>query len=352
MNVLELFAGTGGMGVGFKKAGFNIVGAIELEKSIADSYEKNHPGSKIFCGDICKIDINNVKKELNAIVDVIVGGPPCQGFSKRGKNLGLDDERNFLFKEYFKYVKLFNPKYFVIENVPDIISVCDGVFIEMIKEEAKKHGYSINYGILNSKYFNVPQMRRRAIIIGYKEKEVTLPIQNEKAKIPTVWDAISDLAYLESGEGSFESEYKKPAESSYQEEMRKKSNKLYNHQATKHSEVAINRLKLIPPEKGKECLPKEELTKSTFGSTWGRLEKNNISPTIVTRFDTPSNGKNSHPFLNRAITPREAARIQSFPDNHIFYGNKSSVIKQIGNAVPPNLAYAIALQIKKAENNV
>ncbi|GAA7274196.1 hypothetical protein HpM004_08670 [Helicobacter pylori] len=142
-----------------------------------------------------------------------------------------------------------------------------------------------------------------------------------------------------------------PIQSSYQALMRKDSPKLYNHQATNHSQAALEKLKLINKEQGKECLPKNLHGKQQFKSTWGRLNWNKISPTIDTRFDTPSNGTNSHPELHRSITPREAARIQSFSDNYIFYGNKTSVCKQIGNAVPPLLALALGKAILKSARN-
>jgi len=346
LRVLDLFAGVGGMSLGFEQAGFDIIAAIEFDKSIAESMKKNHKNTKVFISDIKELDPKDIKKDIGEI-DVIVGGPPCQGFSLKGKRLGLDDERNFLFREYIKYVKEFKPKYFIIENVPGIMSSNNGYFVNEIDNAFKKLGYKINYGVLNAADFGVPQNRKRAIFIGTRmDKEILLPDKklDDENKV-TVWDAISDLAYLDSGEGEFELEYIKEAETEYQKQMRKKSKKLFNHIATKHSDIAIDRLKRIPPEKGKEFLT-EKIT-STFGQTWGRLEKDKQSPTIVTRFDTPSNGKNSHPFLHRAITPREAARLQSFPDNFIFYGNKSSVIKQIGNAVPPLLGKALAEHILK-----
>ncbi len=343
LKVLDLFSGVGGMSYGFEMAGFKVVAAIEFDKSIAESMLKNHKNTKIYIDDIRNIKPEKVKSDVGKI-DIIVGGPPCQGFSLKGKRGGLKDERNFLFREYVKYVAYFKPKYFVIENVPTILSSNNGYFKEEIIKEFTKIGYKISCGILNASDFGVPQNRRRAIFIGTKLKNsISLPLKNNKEKV-TVWDAISDLAYLNSNEGLFEDNYKFKAKSQFQNELRRNSNKLFNHQSTNHSKVAIDRLKRIPPEKGKEFLS-EKIT-STFGQTWGRLEKNKQSPTIVTRFDTPSNGKNSHPFLHRAITPREAARIQSFPDNFVFFGNKTSINKQIGNAVPPLLGKAIADHIK------
>lgn len=342
LRVLDLFSGVGGMSHGFKMAGFEIGGAIEFEKEIAESMIKNHKNTPVFMQDIKDLTPEEVKKKVGDI-NVIIGGPPCQGFSLKGKRGGLSDERNFLFKEYIKYVDFFKPKYFVLENVPNILSSNNGYFKEEIIKNFRKMEYKVDFGILNALNFGVPQSRKRAIFIGtLLDNPITLP-RKQIGKKKTVWEAISDLAYLNSGEGEFCSKYKIKAKNKFQREMRRGSKRLYNHVATNHSSVAIDRLKRIPPEKGKEFL--RESISSTFGQTWGRLEKNKPSPTIVTRFDTPSNGKNSHPFLNRAITPREAARLQTFPDTFIFYGTKSSVIKQIGNAVPPLLGKGLAEHI-------
>lgn len=343
LKVLDLFSGVGGMSLGFEMAGYDISAALEFDKEIAESMRKNHDNTYVINEDIRKvkpIDFKSIGK-----IDVIIGGPPCQGFSLKGKRGGMKDKRNFLFKEYISFVDYFKPKFVVIENVPNILSTSNGYFRDEIVNNLINLGYKINYGILNASDFKVPQNRKRAIFIASKtNKETPLPL-GEKGNKVTTWDAISDLAYLDSGEGVFCDDYKFDPKSEFQKLMRKNSNKLYNHVATNHSEISLDRLKRIPPEKGKEFL-KENIS-STFGETWGRLEKNKPSPTIVTRFDTPSNGKNSHPFLNRAITPREAARIQSFPDTFIFYGKKSSVIKQIGNAVPPLMSKSIAEHIIK-----
>ena len=152
---------------------------------------------------------------------------------------------------------------------------------------------------------------------------------------------------MESNEGDFQQEYITEPKSDYQIVMRAGSEKLYNHKASNHKQIAIEKLKMIPPEQGKEFLPEELHGKQKFKTTWGRLKWDEVSPTIDTRFDASSNGTNNHPFLHRAITPREAARIQSFDDKFIFYGSKVHVRKQIGNAVPPLLAKAIADKIAK-----
>ncbi|NHA52699.1 DNA cytosine methyltransferase [Helicobacter pylori] len=214
----------------------------------------------------------------------------------------------------------------------------------------KPHRIVGNEIVLNVSDYGVPQNRERAFIVGASRFSFDFNLL-EPSQSVNVQEAISDLAYLCSNEGAFESDYLNPIQSNYQALMRKNSPKLYNHQATNHSQAALEKLKLINKEQGKECLPKNLHGKQQFKSTWGRLNWNKISPTIDTRFDTPSNGTNSHPELHRSITPREAARIQSFSDDYIFYGNKTSVCKQIGNAVPPLLALALGKAILKSAKN-
>jgi DNA (cytosine-5)-methyltransferase 1 len=339
--VIDLFAGVGGLSLGFEKKGFDVVLANEYDASIAASYIANHKNTKMIVGDITSLDLEDTFGKLAGTIDVVIGGPPCQGFSQKGQRKTIHDERNFLFKYYVSVVELVNPKYFVMENVPNLLTAEGGYFRHEIEELFNKLGYSLEYGVLNASDYGVPQNRRRAVIIGKLNGDAPkLPVP--KRNDVTIWDAISDLAYLESGEGSEEQEYKYPAESDYEKMLRKDSSKLFNHIATKHSPLALERLALIPPNAGREVLPKEHLTKSIYSGTWTRMKKDEISVTITTRFDTPSSGKFTHPFLNRAITVREAARIQSFPDNFHFVGNKGSQMKQVGNAVPPLLAAAIA----------
>lgn len=347
--VLDLFSGAGGFSCGLDSLdSFETVVGSDFDKKVLVTFEKNIKGSITINGDITD---SNVKKKIieeskKRKVNMVIGGPPCQGFSLKGKNLGLNDPRNFLFLEFVKIVKELKPEVFVIENVKNLINACDGYFIKQIIEEFSQLGYIINYGVLNAANYGVPQHRERAIIIGSLSKSIVLPKPGKPTT--TVYDAISDLAYLESGEGSFESTYLLEPKSKYQEMLRNSKGILYNHIATSHSKVALEKLAMIPPEGNKKSLPKELHGKQKFATTWSRLVWKEQSPTIDTRFDTPSNGKNSHPFLNRAITPREAARIQSFPDSFVFYGNKVNVCKQIGNAVPPLLARAIGMAIESA----
>ncbi|WRG01364.1 DNA cytosine methyltransferase [Helicobacter pylori] len=347
------------------------------------------------------------KKFGNDRVDLVVATPPCQGMSVANHKKKNDEiKRNSLVVESIDLIKQIKPRFFILENVPSFyktgcIDKNDNLLeIGSMIEQNLSGEYMLYDEVINFKNFGANSSRTRTLVIGvckefkdftsaleffpdFKQektlKEVigslkplawgeydsadfyhsfrTYPkhmqewikdLKEGQSAFENVQDAISDLAYLRSNEGAFESDYLNPIQSSYQALMRNNSPKLYNHQATNHSQAALEKLKLINKEQGKECLPKNLHGKQQFKSTWGRLNWNKISPTIDTRFDTPSNGTNSHPELHRSITPREAARIQSFSDNYIFYGNKTSVCKQIGNAVPPLLALALGKAILKS----
>lgn len=345
--VIDLFAGVGGMSLGFENAGFEVVLANEYDKDIAAAYIINHKNTKMINEDITKLDLEEILKPYLGKIDVVIGGPPCQGFSQKGQRKTIHDERNFLFRYYVRVVELVKPKYFVMENVPNLLTAERGYFRKEIEEMFLDLGYMLESDVLNASDYGVPQNRRRAVIIGKRTKNGKvhlLPTKNKK-KV-TVWEAISDLAFLNSGEGDEIQEYRNEAKTEYQKIMRKNASVLKNHKATNHSKLALERLALVPPEQGKECLPDEHLTKSIYSGTWCRMVKNDVSVTITTRFDTPSSGRFTHPYLDRAITVREAARIQSFPDTFEFVGPKVSQMKQVGNAVPPLLANAIAISIK------
>lgn len=348
-NILDLFSGAGGFSYGMEKnPHFKTVVALDFNKNALDTFKYNMPSSEIICGDISddKVKAKAISISKEKKVNMIIGGPPCQGFSLKGKKLGLEDPRNYLFNEYLKIVEEIKPEVFIIENVKALLSTSAGWFKNQIIEKVTNMGYYVECGILTASDFGVPQARQRAIFICSKSKKISLPQATCKKKV-TVKDAIYDLAFLNSGEGDFEQEYLKKPTSQYQKIMRSGCKKLYNHKASNHAKIAIEKLKMIPPESGKEYLPKEMLGKQKFSGTWGRLKWDDVSPTIDTRFDASSNGTNNHPFLNRAITPREAARIQSFDDKFVFIGSKVHVREQIGNAVPPLMAKAIADKIYK-----
>ena len=348
--VLDLFCGAGGLSWGMhKNPYFKTTVALDFDDKAASTFKMNMPETEVVVGDITQDEIKEriVSLARKTRVNMLAGGPPCQGYSMKGKKLGLADPRNFLFREYLEIVKQLQPEVFIIENVKGLLLSANGWFKEEIVQTIENLGYKVSVGVLNAADFGVPQSRERAIFICSKHKAINLPKQTVTTRT-TVRDAIEDLAYLESGEGDFEQEYITEAKSAYQIKSRQDSVKLYNHKASNHKQIAIDKLKLIPPEQGKENLPEEMLGNQKFKTTWGRLKWDDVSPTIDTRFDASSNGTNNHPFLNRAITPREAARIQSFDDKFIFVGSKVHIRKQIGNAVPPLLAKAIADQISES----
>lgn len=348
--ILDLFSGAGGLSLGLEMNHlFSTIIANDIFKSSLESLKVNFPNVKTILGDILDKDVKKLiieeSKKLN--VNMVVGGPPCQGFSNKGKKLGINDPRNFLFLEFLEIVNEIKPEIFIIENVKTIVSTSNGYFISDIQKKFTSLGYNVTYKVLNALNYGVPQSRERTFIIGSKSILFDFNLIQNNKSIITVKDAISDLSYLNSGEGLELDIYRMKPQSRYQKFIRKNSKILFYHKASNHSKVALDKLKLIPSEKGKEYLPIELIGKQKFKTTWGRLEWDKVSPTIDTRFDTPSNGKNSHPFLHRSITPREAARLQSFPDSFKFLGNKTEVCRQIGNAVPPLLAKAIADAIEK-----
>ena len=362
LKIIDLFAGVGGLSVGFKKAGFYAVSANEYNPEIANTYTKNHPGTKMIVEDIAKVkskDLLNGEKEI----DVIVGGPPCQGFSMAGRRIRnsgafLNDPRNELFKEFIRVVKDIKPKVFVMENVAAMLNIHGGVVKDEIIKKFKEIGYNTRVRVLTAADYGVPQLRKRAVIIGSRldiDPEKFFPDKTHgpggKVFYITIAESILDLPKVVAGSGSFESEYSPFNKlTPYQKERRRTSKKIYNHQATQHDARIIEILKNIKEGEGRLSLPKNLQTKSIHSGAFGRMDRNKPAYTITTRFDTPSVGRVTHPSQHRALTPREAARIQSFDDDFIFYGTKSSVGIQIGNSVPPLLAQAIAQKIRKVLN--
>ena len=350
--VVDLFCGAGGLSKGFLDAGYDVVLGVDYDESALKTFQENHGTATAMKLDLYNHDnitciVDFLKEKGIHTLDVLVGGPPCQGYSQKGQRKTINDDRNFLFRYFVEVVREVQPLYFVMENVPNLLTAENGYFKNEITTLFKDMGYIVNADVLCAANYGVPQNRNRAFIIGKKGGQVPVDMPIKENAITTIWDAISDLNYLDSGEGANEQEYLNEPMSEYQKRMRAGSTKLFGHVATNHSEVALNRMRMIPPKGGKECLPPEQLTKSIYSGTWERMDADDVSVTITTRFDTPASGKFMHPYLDRAITVREAARIQSFPDTFHFYGTKTSQMKQVGNAVPPLLAQAVARAIVK-----
>lgn len=353
IKVIDLFSGAGGFSLGFDNNYFEITKAVEFDKSIAETYKNNHKNTYLYNCDISEVDNLKCFKENEA--DIIIGGPPCQGFSMAGSRIRkgfLEDERNYLFKHYFNIVRIVKPKIFIMENVKGMKSMEGGkIFDEIIrlfKDKSNFDGdkYTVYYKVVNSQDFGIPQKRERLIIIGVKNGNANIEKiwndiylkYNYSSNKPTIWDAIGDLCSpTENGEVNLNKEL----QSNYARDLSKNSKVTYNHNKSNHSKKTLERIKQIKVNENYTIL-KEEI-KSIHSGSYGRMSKEGVSVTITTRFDTPSGGKFIHPTEDRTITPREAARIQSFPDHYKFYGSRSSVCKQIGNAVPPKLSQFLSL---------
>ena len=358
INALDLFSGAGGFSHGLRSAGFNIIAAIEFNAQVAKTYEYNHPDTKMFVDDIRNIsaeEIENLFKSHQLNCDVIFGGPPCQGFSMAGNrirsnNSFLEDERNYLFKEYIRMVNKLQPMVFILENVPGILNYNNGDVKEEIFNTFKTMGYVLDAKVLCAADYGVPQLRNRAIFIGNRigispEKLFPTPTHSIENYI-TIRDAISDLPSLEAGCGEEETSYKKNIElTEYQKLMVSNSGKAFNHVSSQHKPATLQILSMIKQGETIKDLPEHYHTKSVHSGAYGRMVYDKPAYTLTTRLNTPSVGKITHPVQNRTITPREAARIQSFPDDYRFIGDITSIGIQIGNAVPPILAEKIGLRI-------
>jgi len=344
MKIIDLFAGVGGLSLGFSQAGNEIIYANEYDKSIAESFKMNHPKTVVDSTDIRDIDFEKVFRPFENKIDVVMGGPPCQGFSQKGKRIGATDKRNFMFQQFARVVEIVKPEFFLLENVPNILSSENGFFKQEIIKMFSGLGYEVKAKVLKAENFGVPQTRRRAVFLG-RRGHLDFELPDGNGKKTTVVDALSDLPELKSGEGQSSQSYRTDPSNNYQKSMRIKSKLVMNHVATNHSKIALERLSFLPINGTKDDLPESHRTKSIHSGTWSRLKPDGFARTITTRFDTPSSGQFTLPYQDRCITVREAARLQSFPDNYIFYGTKSNQMIQVGNAVPPMMAYEIAISI-------
>lgn len=340
--VADLFAGAGGLTEGFRSAGFTPVAAVEFDAWAARTYSRNF-GPHVLACPIERVDIKRRRNGLEWTglgcegepltlttpeVDILVGGPPCQGFSPLGRmnDWSFDDPRNRLWQHYMRVLDILNPKIFVIENVPEILKSQE---FERLKKYVGKlgKGYQLTFGVLNAALFGVPQNRKRAIIIGSRIGRATLP--TETFDRSTVRDAIGDLPAEPDGRSLHVARNPRPQS-------------LERYKCVPEGGNRFDLMRLRP-----DLTPKCWLKKKT-GSTdvFGRMRWDEPAPTIRTEFFKPEKGRYLHPVADRPITLREAARIQTFPDYFEFLGSHVQVAKQIGNAVPVRLAHRIALHIR------
>lgn len=349
MKVLDLFSGCGGFSYGFQEAGFDIVLGIDNVKVALDTFKYNHKDSEIFLKDLsCDVSIEEIVKYLDGRdgVDVIIAGPPCQGFSLTGSR-DENDKRNKLFYSVFKIAQLLKvkPKAIIIENVPGLATLYGGKAKVEIEKKFEENGYIQNSTILFAPDFGVPQIRKRLFFVGllheYDAFEFPSKTLNKDSYI-SCEEAISDLPSLEDNLGAEVLEYDCGPLSKYQKLMRKDSKKIINHIATQHTALVKHVISLVPEGGNYKDLPKGVGESRKFNEAWTRYHSKKPSKTIDT-----GHRNHFHYKYNRVPTVRENARLQSFPDDFIFLGTKTEQYRQVGNAVPPLLGYHIAKKLKE-----
>ena len=336
LNIIDLFCGCGGLSLGFESAGFNVLLGIDMWEDALVTYRHNHKNGNTLCADLATLPVEEVDKAINhEKVDVIIGGPPCQGFSIAGKRI-VDDERNKLYKSFVRMVAYFKPKAFVLENVPNILSIGEGAVRESIINDFSELGYKVTYKVLLAADYGVPQNRRRAIFVGMLEGTFDFEIPTVAHKVTTA-EALSDLP---EGSQSYKSDYMCAPKSDYQTLMRRDCKGVMNHEVTVHNAQTTKIIAMVPDGGNYKDLPLQLQNTRKVHIAWTRLNSQKPSITIDT-----GHRHHFHYKWNRVPTVRECARIQSFPDDFEFFCSRTSQYKQVGNAVPPMLAKAIATKL-------
>jgi DNA (cytosine-5)-methyltransferase 1 len=367
--VVDLFCGTGALSYGLCLSDdrFHVVAGLDHDPDACETARANHPGAKILCRSIRDVSAAEFAAATALEdVDVVVGGPPCQGFSslRPNRNSNKDDRRNYLYLDFAEYVGFFRPKVFLMENVVGLIGQTKGKILSDIIKDFENLNFEVDFRVLNAANYGVPQKRERLIMVGVNRDIIKNPtlnfptpthyfngrvigtkrkdkyVTNTDKGIPaiTVMEAICDLPELTSGKSS--DHYATPPTNYYQNMMRAKGvGRLSLHQAALHSNKMLDVIKVAGTSKN--ALP-DGIVSSGFSSCYSRMEPDQPATTITVKFTSPASSKCIHPYQQRAITPREAARLQSFPDCFQFKGSKTAIASQLGNAVPPLLSKAIA----------
>lgn len=362
--VLDLFCGIGGFSYGFEQTKkFDVIGGLDLLPDRIQTFARNHKKAMTFCADITKFPITELKKN-KLIADVIIGGPPCQGFSsiRPFRSFNEHDKRNTLFEYFVKTVNYLKPEWFVLENVVGLLTHQNGRTFSTLKSLFESSGYTISWKVLNAVHYGLPQRRERLIIVGNRNKKKFIfpaptHFYNGRSMIRmehrettnknlknavTVIDAIGDLPILKSGDEKVNYPSKNK-NSDYSRKLKGNNKILTLHKSTMHSD----RLLKIIKHSGSNInhIPKGMV--KGFSTSYSRLDPNQPAVTLTVNFTFPGSNKCIHPFQNRALTPREGARLQGFDDRYEFIGSKTQIVKQIGNAVPPLLGRIIAEEILK-----
>lgn len=352
--VLDLFCGCGGLSRGFLDAGYEVVMGVDFDDAALKTFQENHGDSLAMKLDL--FDHKNIDIIIDALrekgiieneLDVLIGGPPCQGFSIAGPR-DMNDKRNQLYLAMVKLAEKIKPKAILLENVPGMVQTNGGIGAKRIIGDFKSIGYNMVSKLLYAPDFGVPQIRKRVFFVGLKDTSKTFSfpsaIVNEENYV-TCEDAIGDLPSLQTTEGKIiygeeVQDYLSLPQNKYQEDMRKNSTKVYNHIGSIPIEKTRMMISLVPEGKNYRSLPEEYKNQYKYHEALTRYNSKKPSLTINT-----GHRSHFHYKWNRIPTVRESARLQSFPDDFIFYGNKSEQYRQVGNAVPPLVGYALAKQL-------
>jgi len=349
-NVLDLFCGAGGLSLGFQLAGYNIVGGLDFQEDAIKTHDLNFKNSISICRDITKIDNDEI---LNLFgdkkVDIIIGGPPCQGFSAGNRQQVDGDPRNKLFFEFIRFVKILKPKAIVIENVRQILTKDKGFAKNKIFEILDELEYNVDVRVLTASDYGVPQNRNRAVFIGIRKDIGNFNYEDikKKNKLITVREALEDLYMVE--DGNIDNYFEIKPKTEFQKYVKTKKGKLKNHEPKYPNKDVQERIKYVPQGGNWMDVPSHlwKVQRSNrHSSAYRRLDESKPSITIDT-----GHMNYFHPLYNRVPTVRESARLQSFPDDFEFVGTPTSQLRQVGNAVPPLMAKAIATLIKEALDN-
>jgi DNA (cytosine-5)-methyltransferase 1 len=342
LNAIDLFCGAGGMSLGLKMAGYNVRLGLDFVKDCELTHDLNFPGIPFICGDISDVKGADILDKIGlkkGELTLVSGGPPCQGFSTiNGKSRFLENPKNKLFVEFVRIIEELSPTWFLMENVYGLITMESGKVRDAIFEAFNNIGYSVDARVLNAADYGVPQNRKRTIFIGNnKGYKIEFPE-------PTHGESISQLDF-------FSSQQLEPyvTVGDALSGITNKS-KLHNHILPVHDKLVLERMSYVPEGGDQRFIPEGIKPPQKFKNTYGRLHRAKPSNTIHTRFDVASTGSLYHPTENRALTVREGARLQSFPDNFKFAGKKGSQYRQVGNAVPPLLARAIGEKLLEIMN--
>jgi len=362
---IDLFCGCGGISAGLREAGLEVVAGVDINTKYIQSFAHNFPNASVITDDITKISpkdfLNNIGVKRDEI-QLIAGGPPCQGFSKnvpRSRRY-LADPRNLLIKSYLEYCEFIRPPILMMENVAEMKNGFDMAYTEEIEERLTQLGYAVKHVVLNAADYGVPQRRKRAFFLATLSRSgVVIPVSThskESSDIDLfgegrghvkVWEAISDLPSLLHGEGSDSTEYLSSPLNNFQTLMRKDLKIVRNHVARRLQPKMYARMASLKPGEGNKELPEHLKTKGGYSGAYGRLTKEMVAPTITRWVFHPGSGRWGHPVDIRTITIRETARIQSFYDSFEFVGSYVDQAGQLGNAVPPLLAEVVARSLIK-----